>query len=385
MPDNTEQAPIEFVNEDNVVETGFSFLEKEEVAEIEQQSQQIENENSNEIVIDLSKPEEVVAPETTQEVVDEEVIAPIVEENKDEYLELDEKTAWDFIKNKKGLTADNLDEFLTPKEQKKYAPEIEKFQEFVEKTGNHSYKDFEATQKDWTQESSEIVLKELLKKENPTLDKEDIDFLYEDRYVFDEDIDSDRDIKSKQIKAKVDLQNAHSYLDKQKEDYMVKGGSDDYIPEEYRNAKVDWDNLLKQQEDNDLAFKSNRNDYVAKTESVFSSDFDGFKIKLGNDTIGFEEVSIKPENLQDIKSNQLDIANFNKKFFDEKTGNLEKPKEWHEALYMANNYKAELNKAYNRGIAKQLELDDKLSKNIQPDNIKSQSTAVSTGYTFFVE
>jgi hypothetical protein len=38
---------------------------------------------------------------------------------------------------------------------------------------------------------------------------------------------------------------------------------------------------------------------------------------------------------------------------------------------MAKNYKAELNKAYQRGIAKQLDISDRASKNIQPDNIRS--------------
>jgi hypothetical protein len=38
---------------------------------------------------------------------------------------------------------------------------------------------------------------------------------------------------------------------------------------------------------------------------------------------------------------------------------------------MAKNYKAELNKAYQRGIAKQLDISDRASKNIQPDNMRS--------------
>jgi hypothetical protein len=37
---------------------------------------------------------------------------------------------------------------------------------------------------------------------------------------------------------------------------------------------------------------------------------------------------------------------------------------------MAKNYKAE-NKAYQRGIAKQLDISDRASKNIQPDNMRS--------------
>lgn len=364
MPEEIEQT-VESVDENKVEDIKYTFLE---------QGEEIVAPTSEEVV-------EQVA-ETATEVI--ESVEEKVEEVEDEYesVELNEDLALRYLAESKGMTVEEFQNSLTPKEQKKYAPEIEKFQEFVDKTGNHNYKDFEATQKDWTAESTEVVLKELLKKENPTLDQEDIDFLYEDKYVFDEDLDSDREIKSKQIKAKVDLQNAYSYLEKQKEDYMVNRGSDDYIPEEYRNAKADWENLQQQQESVELARQGNYADYLAKTESVFSKDFEGFKIKLGNDEIGFEDVSVKPDNIQDVKNYQADIANFNKEFFDEKTGKLEKPKEWHEALYMAKNYKAELNKAYNRGIAKKAELDDRLSKNIQPDNIRQSGESKSAGWTF---
>jgi hypothetical protein len=44
---------------------------------------------------------------------------------------------------------------LTPREQKKYAPEMEKF-EFIEKTGNTNYNDFKETQKDWSAEESRL-------------------------------------------------------------------------------------------------------------------------------------------------------------------------------------------------------------------------------------
>lgn len=355
MQDGTEQSAESF-DENKVEEIKYTFLDQgEEIAE-----------QANEIV-----------PEVSEE--------PEIEDDEYEAVELDEDLALQYLAESKGMTVEEFQNSLTPKEQKKYAPEIEKFQEFVDKTGNHSYKDFEATQKDWKAESPEVVLKELLKKENPTLDQEDIDFLYEDKYVFDEDLDSDREIKSKQIKAKVDLQNAHSYLDKQKEAYMVDRGSDDYIPEEYRNAKADWENLQQQQESVESARKSNYDDYVSKTEAYFSKDFDGIKIKMGNDEIGYEEVSIKPDNLQEVKAYQTDIANFNKEFFDEKTGKLEKPREWHEALYMAKNYKAELNKAYNRGIARKAELDDRLSKNIQPDNIRASGENKLQGWSFSVD
>jgi hypothetical protein len=40
---------------------------------------------------------------------------------------------------------------LTPREQKKYAPEMEKFSEFIERL-EMNYNDFKETQKDWSAE-----------------------------------------------------------------------------------------------------------------------------------------------------------------------------------------------------------------------------------------
>jgi hypothetical protein len=360
MPQEIEQS-VEFVDENKAEDIKYTFLEQgEEVAPVV----------------------EVIAPveETPAEIVEE--AASIIEDDEFEAVELNEDLAIQYLAESKGMTVEEFQNSLTPKEQKKYAPEIEKFQEFVDKTGNHSYKDFEATQKDWKAESQEVVLKELLRSENPLLDKEDIDFLYEDKYVFDDDTDSDREIKSKQINAKVDLQKAHNYLDKQKEDYMVNRGSDEHIPEEYRSAKADWEGLLQQQESTELARQENRNDYLTKIESVFSKDFDGIKVKMGNDEIGYEEVSMKPENLQEIKESILNLDNFNKEFFDEKTGKLNKALDFVQIMIKAKNYDADMNKAYNRGIAKKVELDDKLSKNIQPDNIRTSGESQNAKWTF---
>lgn len=354
-----------------VVETPQSeYKVTESVDRSEQPAEEIVK--VSEVTEETPKSEETPKAEEVAEVVPDVV--------KDEYeaVELDEDLALQYLAESRGMTVEEFQDSLTPKEQKKLAPEIEKFQEFVEKTGNHSYKDFEATQKDWTAESQEVVLKELLKKENPTLDKEDIDFLYEDKYVFDEDIDSDRDIKSKQIKAKVDLQKAHSYLDKQKEEYMVNRGSEDYIPEEYRNAKAELESSQKQQEEYSLAMAKNREDYVSKTNDIFTKDFEGFKLKVGDEKTGFEEISIKPENIQETKNTQLDINNFNRQFFDEKTGNLKDPKGFHKALYFGANADKVAEHFYNLGKASQVEKDDKLSKNITQDTIKSINTPTST-------
>lgn len=336
---------------------------------------------------------EVIVPEviSTEETIVEEKIIPEVVETKeveeDEVLELNEDLALKYLADSKGVTVDELKDSLTPKEQKQFSPVIEKFQEFIDKTGNDNYNDFLETQKDWSTESQENVLKTYLKLSNPDLDDRQINHLYNKNYNT-EDLDEEFDeneILEKGINVKVDLRKANEFLEKRKLEFEAIGGSDAHIPESYREAKKLIDDQIKQEEEFNIDREAKRNSFVSKTEALFNGDFEGFKIKLGDDTIGFEEFSIKPENLKEIKENQLDSNNFISKFLDENTGEIKDIKGYHEAVYMATHYKSELNKAYNRGIAKQLEISDRASKNIQPDNMRSFNSNPTSGITFTKE
>jgi hypothetical protein len=309
-----------------------------------------------------------------------------IEIEDEEYEELNDDLAIKHLANSKGMSVEEFNNSLTPKEQKKYAPELEKYQEFIDKTGNTNFKDFEATQIDWKAADPDTVLKELIKSENPLLSAKEVDFVFDKKYNsegLDEELDEDQ-LTQIGINRKVDFAKATEFLEKRKQEYMVNRGSDDHIPAEFKEAKTFREEVEKQQNDFEIVRQANRDDYVSKTEDFYSQSFEGFKVELGNKEIGFEEVSFKPENIQETKSYQQNLDNFNKEFFDE-TGKLVKPNEWCEALYMAKNYKSELNKAFNRGIAKQLELDDKLSKNIQPDNLRNVQQNRAEGFTFTVE
>jgi hypothetical protein len=108
--------------------------------------------------------QEEIIPEQA-DVIQEEQVEEVAETPIDddyEVLELNEDYAMEFLAQSKGMTVDELKDSLTPREQKKYAPEMEKFSEFIEKTGNTNYNDFKETQKDWSAESEESRLRNYL-------------------------------------------------------------------------------------------------------------------------------------------------------------------------------------------------------------------------------
>jgi hypothetical protein len=311
--------------------------------------------------------EEVVetAPENVETTDDLPTNEELVNQNV-----IDETTVLNFLKEK-GITAEKLED-LKPKEVKQLTPEVEKYLEFKEKTGNSSFTDFLATQKDWGQEPKENVLMENLKAENPTLNTKQLERLYEREYAFDEDIDDEDFITDREINIERDFQKGLKVLESRKQEFMVPRGSEDQsIPEEYRTAKSTIDGLKQQQEEDDKLFSENRTDYIAKTEKIFTDNFEGFKIKVGNEKTGFEDLIVKPENIQETRTAQSDLNNFNNKFFDEKTGVLKDEEGFHKALYFGMNVDKVAEHFYNLGKAKAVEEDDKLSKNISNSNVRT--------------
>lgn len=331
--ETTEPKTEEVVNPwkvvDDAPEVHPSFAEQPKVEEV------IEK------VVDEPKAEE----KTTEEKVDEKVDLPII----------DEQVILKELNEKYGFDAKSLDD-LKPKEIAKLDPETEKYLEYKKETGR-GYQDFLETQKDFTAEPKENVLLQYLKLENPTLNDKQIERLFKKEYEIPEFADDD-EITDKEIYRERDYQKGLKLLESQKEKYMVPKGLDESVPEDFRKAKEFVDNLTKQQQENQIAYEQTVKDFQAKTNEVFSNNFEGFKVKVGED-----EFSIKPENIEESKKTLSDLSNFDKKFFDE-TGKLKDPKEYYKALHFAMNPDKVAEHFIKIGMAKQLELDDKESKNI---------------------
>lgn len=311
--------------------------------------------------------------ESEEEVIQEEVV--IVDDKiVPEPIELSDEKVLSYLKGK-GVEVDNF-ESLKPRTSKKLNPEIEKFIEFQEKTGNSNYNDFLATQKDWKAESQETVLRELMRLENPTLDAEDIDHLFEKKYVYDEDIDDEYEIKDKKIQAKIDSQRALSTLEKRKEEYMTVKGFDENIPAEFKEAKTLVDRLRNEQLENEKIVTERRDEFVGLTDKAFEQiATEGFKVKIGEN-----EFQIKPKDVKETKNLQSDIANFQKKFFD-KDGKLIDPVGYHKALYFAMNVESVSEHIFGLGQSTYAEKEERDSKNIPQYQRQPVPATKGTGIT----
>jgi hypothetical protein len=298
---------------------------------------------------------EVIIPEA----VEEEVI------EKEVPLVIDDNSVLSYLKEK-GFNAETLED-LKPKEIAKLDSETQKYLEYKKDT-NRSYSDFLETQKDWSTAEKEDILLQNLKLENPTLNTKQIDRLYQREYGYDAEFDDDDVITDKQINIEKDYQKGLVKLEGQKEKYKVVKGFDETIPEDFRNAKEFSDNFQKQQEENKVAYEQTAKDFQEKTDEVYSKDFEGFKVKIGED-----EFTVKPENLESSKKNLSDLNNFNDKFFDQ-TGKLKDANGYYKALHFAMNPDKVAEHFIKIGMSKQLENDEKESKNITVSGSKNIQT-----------
>jgi hypothetical protein len=308
----------------------------------------------------------------TQETESEQQETQEEQGNETAQSEIDESKVIDFLKAK-GFNAETLED-LKPKEVAELDEEAKKYLDYKKETGR-GYKDFLETQKDWQTEDKEVVLLQNLKAENPTLTDSQIERLFKRKYDVSEEYDEDV-ILDKEIEIEKDYQRGLKLLEDQKEKYMIRKGFDESLPEEVKQKVQAFDSFQKQQEENAIALEKSRADFVAKTESVFSKDFEGFKVKIGD-----TEFKIKPENVEEAKSTLSDLSNFDKKFFDQTTGELKDPQGYYKAIHFALNPDEVAKHFINVGKALQAEADEREAKNIQTKASQGQSADFSKNVT----
>jgi len=285
-------------------------------------------------------------------------------------IELNEDLAIEYLAKQKGLTVDEFKSSLEKKPEIEIDEDTKSWLKYKKETGN-SYSDFLELQKDWSTVDKDTVLLMALKAENPTLTDKEINYLFEKNYSYDADLDDDDEITEKEINIKRDYQKGLEAVEKQKEQYKTFRGSEEGIPEDYRNAKKSQDDMLQKQKEYEEVYERNVADFKLKTEDVFSTSFEGFEVKVGN-----ESFKVKPEDVQGAKNTLSDLNNFNQMFFDEQ-GQLKDAKGYYKALHFAMNADKMAEHFINIGKSINAEEDERESKNIKIHTASHMQTPLS--------
>jgi hypothetical protein len=249
---------------------------------------------------------------------------------------------------------------------------IQKLVDFMDETGG-DINDYVKLNQDYSKLDDTSLLREFYAQTKPHLDQEEISFLMEDTFSFDEDVDDERDIRRKKLALKEQVASAKSHLDGQKSKYYeeIKLGSK--LPDEAQKAMDFFNRYNKESEVTQKAAKKNTDVFTQKTEKVFNDKFKGFEYNVGDKKYRFNV-----NNANEVKNTQSDINNFTKKFLD-KNNTLSDAKGYHKSLYTAMNADAVAKHFYDQGKADAMKNSIAKAKNVDMNPRQNHGTIDAGG------
>jgi hypothetical protein len=305
---------------------------------------------------------EELTGEITNEIQNEET--PVVEEIKAEE-EVKEEV--------KELVEEVEEAVAEAQETGKPLPEnIEKLVDFMNETGG-SLEDYVRLNQDYSQLDNLSLLREFYKQTKPHLNSEEIDFMMEDAFSFDQDVDEDIDIKRKKLALKEQVAQAKSHLEGAKTKYYEEIQYGNKLTNDQQKA-IDFFNRYNKEskEQQKIAEKQTRT-FLNKTNQLFNKDFKGFEYNVGDKRFRYNV-----KDTSSVKETQSDINNFVKKFLN-KNNEMEDTKGYHKSLFTAMNADAIAKHFYEQGKADALKESIAKSKNVSMDPRQEFNSQINTG------
>jgi len=332
------------------------------------------------IKLDLSKKEEdAVQEQTTDEVsvrdesgTSEEVPQENVEETTEKPTE--ESKEEEKVIPIQEVTEEEPEETVvqetvqeqTVVEQKQLPENIEKLVAFMEETGG-TVEDYVRINADYSNVDNNTLLREYYKQTKPHLDSEEISFIMEDSFSYDEEVDEERDIRKKKLAYKEEIAKAKNFLESLKSKYYDEIKLRPGVTQEQQKA-MDFFNRYNEEQQ---AVQQQHNRFKSNTKNFFNQDFKGFDFNIGE-----KKFRYGVNNTSEVADAQSDLTNLIGKFLDNK-GEVKDYKGYHKAIYAAQNVDTIANHFYEQGKADAVK--DMMAKS---KNISNEPRTTSTGDVF---
>ena len=243
-----------------------------------------------------------------------------------------------------------------PQPQLELPENIEKLVNFMKETGG-DINDYVRLNADYSNIDDEALLKEYYKQTKPHLDQDEIEFIMEDKFYYDEDIDEDRDIRKKKLAKKEEIARAKNFLEETKSKYYDEIKLRPGVTQEQQKAMEFFNRYNNEQQ----TVQKQHEEFKNTTKNYFTKDFKGFEFNLGE-----KRFSYNVQNPETVADNQSNLTNFVKTFLDDK-GNVKDYEGYHKAIYAARNADTIANHFYEQGKADAIKDVTAKSKNINED------------------
>ena len=319
-------------------------IQEPETTKVVLQSSEQSEEKREETKVGLQKVGDTYEKEKPAEQSEEEIKSPIVE------------------------VTNEQDNTIEPLVEKTQLPEnIEKLVDFMKETGG-TMEDYIRLNTDYSNVNNDVLLREYYNKTKPHLDQEEIDFILEDKFSWDEDVEEERAVKIKKLAYKEEIAKAKNFLEDMKDKYYdeIKLRSSNDNPE--MTKAMDFFNRYN--EEQQIA-KERHDKFTSNTKKFFNDKFEGFEFNVGE-----KKFRYNINNKENVANSQSNLNNFVEKFFD-KNGDLKNYNEYHKAIYTAENADTMANHFYEQGKADAIK--DMMAKS---KNIDNSPRTTSTGDVF---
>ena len=347
-----KKKPKKFVSETKITKIDLSKKEDKNKEPIEDLVKQ-EEETNKEVV--EAKVEEVLDSADTK-----------IEETKIEETKLEE------IKQEEAKDLEETKDIVEDiKEEIKVNPEIElpenvdKLVSFMKETGG-TVEDFVKLNRDLSKLNNEQILLEYYKSSKPHLNAEEVEFLMDDNFAWDED-EEERSVKKKKLAFKEEIAKAKTFLEETKSKYYDEIKLRPGVTQEQQKANDFLNKYNKEQE----LIKHRVKSFTESTNKFFSNEFKGFEYNVGEKSFRYNV-----NDANGVANSQSNLNNFVGKFLDQK-GEIKDFKGYHKALYTAENADSVAKHFYEQGKTDAIRDITAKSK-----NINNEIRATSSGEMF---
>ena len=218
---------------------------------------------------------------------------------------------------------------------------ITKLVSFMEETGG-TMQDYIRLNTNYDDVDRDVLVKEYYKNTKSHLSADEIDFMLDDKFAFDEEVEEERDIRRKKLAYKEEVAKARKFLEETKDKYYdeIKLSS----PKLSGNQQEASDFFNRHKEDQERN-TANHEKFKANTNQLLNNEFEGFDFTLGE-----KKFRYGVQNPSQVAETQSDIGNFIGKFLG-KDGMIEDTAGYHKALYAGANADKMANHFYEQGKA----------------------------------
>ena len=320
-----------------------------------------------ELVKEEPKSEEPKTGEPVKEPSKEEpIIEEVKEEPKEEGKEKEESKETKTVEQKQHKVAEN-------QEPEMDIPEgILDLIDFINNTGG-SMEDYVKLNKDYSKFENQDLIKEYYSTTKPHLNSEEIDFLIQDNFSFDNEIDDPTEVKRKELAFKEETAKAKTYLESQKEKYYKEVKTTGNLSKEQQKAVDFFNRYNTEQQEIAHQQEKERTDFKLKTNDVFSQEFKGFDFSVDD-----KKYKYKVKDVDKVKNTQMNIMDVIGSYFNE-NNNLKDGHGYHKALFAAQNADSIANHFYQLGKTEAIKEISSESKNINMDPRQTSTGVVESG------